>query len=77
MTLRLARFPVWIPPFGRVSFHDGFTDNRHGEAHDAIDIGAPEGTLVLAATAGAVLHRWMSGRGPGTGCGFTERGGTS
>lgn len=75
MPLQLTSFPLLIPSSGRVSFHDGFTDNRHGQAHDAIDLSAPEGTLVLSATDGVVLHSWMSGHGPVTGSGWSPRGG--
>jgi murein DD-endopeptidase MepM/ murein hydrolase activator NlpD len=75
LPLQLNSFPLLIPRDGRVTFHDGFTDNRHGMAHDATDLSAPEGTLVLATTDGLVLRSWMSGHGPVTGAGWSPRGG--
>ena len=75
MSLRLASFPLVIPRDERVAFHDGFEDDRHGRAHDAVDLGAPEGTLVLSTADGIVLNSWMSGHGPVTGAGWSPRGG--
>ncbi len=75
MPLQLTTFPLQIPPTDPVSFHDGFDDDRHGSPHEAIDISAPEGTLVLAAADGLVLRSWMSGHGPVTGSGWSDRGG--
>ncbi len=43
---------------------DTFTDSRsEGRAHDAIDIMAPEGTPVLAATDGEIVRLFQSDRG--------------
>jgi murein DD-endopeptidase MepM/ murein hydrolase activator NlpD len=75
MSLALSSFPLLVPRDGRISFHDGFGDNRHRMAHDAIDLGAPQGTLVLCAADGVVLHGWMSGHGSLTGVGWSPRGG--
>jgi murein DD-endopeptidase MepM/ murein hydrolase activator NlpD len=75
MPLRLTSFPMLIPRADRVTFYNGFEADRRGRSHDAIDIGAPEGTLVLAATDGIVLRSWMSGHGPVTGAGWSPRGG--
>ena len=75
MPLQLTSFPLLIPRNDRVTFHDGFTDNRHGQAHDAVDLSAPQGTHVLSAADGVVLQRWTSGHGPVTGAGWSPRGG--
>jgi len=75
MPLQLTSFPLLVPRDGRVSFHDGFADNRHGMAHDAVDLSAPQGTLVLSAADGVVLQSWMSGHGPVVGAGWSPRGG--
>lgn len=75
MTLRLNNFPLLVPRDSRVSFHDGFLDNRHGDSHQAVDISAPQGTLVLCTVDGTVLNTWMSGHGPVTGAGWSPRGG--
>ncbi|MEY4766814.1 MAG: hypothetical protein RI907_3487 [Pseudomonadota bacterium] len=73
--LRLSHFPVEVTPATSVSFHDGFLDPRPEGTHLAIDISAPEGTWVRAAVGGTVLRRWVSGRGPVPGVGWTDRGG--
>lgn len=75
MPVRLTSFPLLVAGSTRISFHDGYADLRHGTAHVAIDISAPEGTIVLATTAGLVLRSWMSGHGPVTGAGWSARGG--
>lgn len=75
MSLQLTSFPLLVPPTDRVTFHDSFLSNRHGQTHDAIDLGAPQGTLVLSTTDGVVLHSWVSSRGPVVGAGWSPRGG--
>lgn len=75
MPLRLSSFPLLIPRDQRVSFFNGFNSDRRGRAHDAVDLSAPGGSLVLAAASGIVLRSWMSGHGPVTGAGWSPRGG--
>jgi murein DD-endopeptidase MepM/ murein hydrolase activator NlpD len=75
MPLALTSFPLAITQGQVISFHDGFEDDRHGSAHQAVDMAAPQGTPVRATTDGLVVHSWMSGSGPVTGAGWSTRGG--
>lgn len=78
MPVHLLRFPLLIQPNGgRISFHEGFQDLRHGVAHQAIDIGAPRGTTIVSTTNGTVLRQWVTQRDRRqiTGCGWSDRGG--
>jgi murein DD-endopeptidase MepM/ murein hydrolase activator NlpD len=59
MALMLEQFPI-DPPSAVTRLRDSFNYHSHGgtDAHHAIDIFAPERTLIVAAVAGQVLVRW-------------------
>ena len=76
MSVTLDAFPMAVTAGARISFTDGFQSfrPRSGLSHEAVDIHAPEGTLVLSATPGAVLHQWVTKKTPRrtmTGCGWS------
>ena len=78
MSVQLSRFPV-VPGGARVSFSDSFAAMRRhsGLSHDAIDIAASAGTVVVSAADGLVVRQWVTKktRDAVTGCGYSEAGG--